>query len=363
MTTSTTTSNSSGGKRAAKQETPPALALASGKAPDFDIMKKAAEVHGLKAPAGTGETATRELLGMLRTRMAELNEGIEDDQQLQCNVCGERSTEHTEFCPFCGDLGIAPDGVEPPPATAVAATISKLPEVAPKRDTQAAMVDLGKTLDAALEELQRLKQSIVDTSYDMGVVIQRIHDQQLFKARGFDSFKQFADSNELSVSRGTAYQLMGLVEKFTREDYQALGYRKLRTIGLLDAGDRKAALDDAKSGGGKSVREVDETVRAKRESAEKPRAAGVRPGAPPKGSKVTVLAKVDAKPRELRFKSAKSGASLPSAAKVSQLVADAYAEVELEGGVFLRIGLRVSGKDLVGLSAEFKRNTDLAAAQ
>lgn len=358
----TSTSTSSTSKRS-KQDVPPPLALASGKAPDFDIMKKAAEVHGIKVPAGTGETATRELLGLLRTRMAELNEGIEDDQQLQCNVCGERSTEHTEFCPFCGDLGIAPDGAEPPPP-AQAATISKLPEVAPKRDTQAAMTELGKTLDAALEELNRLKQSIVDTSYDMGVVIQRIHDQQLFKARGFDSFKQFCDSNELSVSRGTAYQLMGLVEKFTREDYQQLGYRKLRTIGLLDTGDRKAALDEAKQG--KSVREVDETVRAKRESTEKPHAgapAGARPGAPPKGSKVTVLAKVDAKPRELRFKSAKSGASLASAAKVSQLVADAYAEVELEGGVFLRIGLRVSGKDLVGLSAEFKRNTDLAAAQ
>lgn len=360
MTTSTSTTSSTG-KRSKQQEAPPPLALASGKAPDFDIMKKAAEVHGLKVPAGTGESATRELLGILRTRMAELNEGVDDDQQLQCHKCGERSTEHTEFCPFCGDLGIAPDGAEPPPAQA--ATISKLPEAAPKRDTEAAMVELGKTLDAALEELNRLKQSIVDSSYDMGVVIQRIHDQQLFKARGFDSFKQFADSNELSVSRGTAYQLMGLVEKFTREDYQTLGYRKLRTIGLLDAGDRKAAVDEAKQG--KSVREVDETVRAKRESAEKPRAGapGVRAGAPPKGSKVTVLAKVDAKPRELRFKSAKSGTSLASAAKVSQVVADAYAEVELDGGVFLRIGLRVSGKDLVGLSAEFKRNTDLAAAQ
>lgn len=343
----------------------PPLVLAKGQPPDVEAMRRAAEVHGVKVPAGFApgatpellESATRELLGLMRVKMVELNAEIEDDQQLQCHECGERSTEDTEWCPFCGDLGIAPEGEVP--ARAINANISNLPEVAPKRNVDVAVAQLGSKLDAALAKLVELKGSILDSSYDMGLVCKQIHDEQLFKARGFDSFKQFADSAELTISRSTAYQLMGLVEKFTRETYQELGYRKLRTIAVLESGDRDKVVAEARSNGGSSVREIDEKVRERRGAgSEKSRPAQ---SAPPKNPRVTLLTKLDGKPRELRFKSSKSGAPIGSAAKVSQFVGDAYAEVELDGGVFLRIGLRVSGRDLIGLSAEFRRDEELAA--
>lgn len=337
----------------------PPMVLANGQVPDLDAMRRAAEIHKVKVPSGTGDAATRELLGLLRMKMDELNEETEEDMQLQCDQCGERSTEDTDWCPFCGDLGTAPDGVVPS-AIVGASNISSLPEVAPKRDVDGAVAALGSKLDAAIARLHVLKHSIVDTSYEMGLVCKEIHDKQLFKARGFDSFKQFAESSELTISRSTAYQLMALVEKFTKETYHELGYRKLRTIAVLGSGEREQVVAEARESGS-SVREIDENVRERRgiPAPEKNRPA---PTAPKSSSKVTILTKLDGKPRELRFKSSKTGAPIGSAAKVSQFVGDAYAEVELEGGVFIRIGLRVSGRDLIGLSAEFRRAEELAAA-
>lgn len=341
------------------------LVLGNGVKPDLEVMRKAAAVFKLPVPSGKGDSAARELVGALRVKIAQLTADVPDGQQLHCEECGERSTDDTEYCPFCGDMGIAPEDEEPKNVTAAA--ISKLPEVSPQRDVEGAMTTLSQQLQMKLDEFQQLKSRVVDTTYEMGEICRDIHDRQLFKAKGFDSFKQFADSGVLPVSRTTAYALIKIVENFTREQYQELGYKKLRTIGLLDSGEERDKVI-ASTTRSTPTREVEQKVKAVKDAKEAkerrtPAKEERQPSSPPpKQGKVTLLTTVDGKPRELRFKSAKTSMPLGSAGKITQYDQHAYAEIELDGGVFLRIGLRVSGRDLVGLSAEFRRVEEQQAA-
>ena len=199
----------------------------------------------------------------------------------------------------------------------------------------------------------------------MGEICRDIHDRQLYKAKGYDSFKQFAEAGELPVARTTAYSLIKIVEQFSREQYGELGYKKLRTIGLLESGEDRERLVSETRQKGSGARELEAEVKQRRRG-EPPEQSRPATSAPPKtgDGKVTLLTKIDGKPKELRFKSAKNGAPLGSAGKVSQWDKHAYAEIDLGGGTYLRIGLRVSGRDLVGLSAEFKRvEEEVPAAQ
>ena len=335
----------------------PQVVLANGSTPQLSVMKKAAGVLGVKLPATKGESFMRELLGSLRLKITQLNADVPAAQQLVCEECGERSTEDTEYCPFCGDMGIAADDAEPQPVAASA--LSKLPEVSPRRDVEGGVANLEQQLSTAMARFIDLKKEVVDTTYEMGMICREIHELQLYKARGYTSFKQFAEANELPIARTTAYSLMRIVEQFSREEYNELGYKKLRTIGVLESGEREQAVAEAKDA---SSRELEQRVKSKRssgaaakESSSAEKRDKLKEPLPAKATEVTLLTKLDGKPRELKFKSAKTGLGLASAGKISQYDAHAYAEVELSPDVYLRIGLRVNGRDLVGLSADFCR--------
>lgn len=338
------------------------LALANGIAPDFEAMRKAAEILGVEPPAGEGEVATRELLGALRMKMRELLKPVPVDQQLVCQKCGERSTDATDFCPFCGDAGIAEEeaDLQPAAATGIAETEQAAPAVTV--DVEAKLAELGTELDDRLAKLNELKRSFVATTYDMGVLVKEIHDKQLFKARGYDSFKAFAEK-ELPFARTTAYHMISVVERFDRKTYNEIGFKRLRTIASVDDTEERARLvEEAKSGA--SSREIDQKVSAGREkktSTKRGTAPVVEaktastPAPAAEKRPVTVLGTVDDKPRAVTFKSAKTGLELKSAAKVTMMDADAYAEIEVSEGVFIQIALRVEGKDLTGVTAKFVR--------
>lgn len=345
-TTSTTTSK----KKQQQAEVP--LALANGFPPDLDAMKRAAVVLKVPAPAGNGEAPMRELLGALRLEMKKRLKPVPKGDQLVCQQCGERSTDDTDFCPFCGDQGVADDEALPEQG------ISSAPVLEPERDVEGALSNLAGELDDRLARLSELKLGLVDSTYDMGVLVKEIHDRQLYKAKGYDNFKQFAEK-ELPFSRQTAYQLVQITEKFDKKTYLEVGFRKLKTIASIDdSAERDRALSQAKSGVSARALEGDTASNGKRPArtagpTERGKTRAAAP--PPEDGKVTLLGKLDGKAREVQFKSVKSGGPLQSAGKVTMVVADAYGEIEIAHDVFLRIGLRVSGKDLVGLSAELVR--------
>jgi hypothetical protein len=353
MTTTSTSSKSSRKAPQQQQQEPPPLVLANGIPPVLDAMKRAAVVFKIPVPAGSSEAAQRELVGALRLKMKELLAPVPKASQLVCQKCGERSTEDTEYCPFCGDLGIGE-------ADTQGAGISNAPGAEPTQDVDGKLSNLAGELTEKLERISALKLSVVDSSYDMGVLIKEIHDRQLWKVKGYLNFKLFAE-RELPFSRSTAYQLVQVVERFDKKTYLEVGFRKLRTIAAVDdEGTREQLLADAKSGA--STREIDEKTRpasskknGKKDSGKVEAAGDKRAEAPPSEERVTVLGRIDGKPKEAKFKSAKDGKRISSAGKVTMFVADAYAEVEITEDVYLRVGLRVSGKDIIGLSTEFVR--------
>jgi hypothetical protein len=335
----------------AKKQQQQGLELANGTLADPVAMRRAAEILGIDLGSGKSELADRELLGALRIEIRELLKPVAPDDQLVCQKCGERSTDATEFCPYCGDGGI--DNVGPVTGIAPAGASTTA------QDVEVVVTALNLELEARLTRLAELAKTFGDCNYEMGCVVKEIHDRQLFKAKGYDSFKAFAES-ELPFSRATAYHMIGLVEKFDRETYAKLGYKKLRLIvSVNDSEEREKIVASANRG--TSAREIQRTV-----SATKAARSGSSP-APAKELKgselsvasepkpVTVLTKVDGTTRTVGFRSAKTGDAIKSAGKVVMIDADAYAEIEVGDGVFIQVALKITGKDITGLVAKYVR--------
>jgi endogenous inhibitor of DNA gyrase (YacG/DUF329 family) len=87
----------------AKTESTDELKLPSGKMASADALRAGLKKLGVSSD----EMPMGELLGAMRLRLAEVigERRLTDDSLLKCPACGEASTDDTEFCPFCGDLG------------------------------------------------------------------------------------------------------------------------------------------------------------------------------------------------------------------------------------------------------------------
>ena len=411
-------------KAAAAKEPPPFTLAKPGVAPDVGAMQRAAEAMGLPLPKGFNDEdvdrdlVNRQLLGTIRAKVKELLKPIPTDDQLICVKCKERSTDATEFCPYCGDTGVDekpdPEAIAAAEAEAEAAAASALefptepdPEPDPEpdteedesedeededesedegavdvddghipaevvpagaalapapRDTDEALMKLEGELTDRLTRLSSLKWNTVDNTYEMGLLVKEIQDRQLYRARGYGSFSQFA-AKELPISRQTAYQMVQIVEQFTKQEFLDVGFRKLKTIaGLEEGAKKKQLLADAKAGA--PAREVERKA-AEIKPPSKPRAsngvakpasAAAKPVAPAAENRVTLLTQLDGKVREVPFKDGGTGALLASAGKVTMHNANAYAEIEIGDDVFLRIAVKTKGRDLIGLTTEFVRS-------
>lgn len=335
------------------------LLLAKGLSPDSDAMRRAAAEFGLEVPTTQGEAADRELLGALRIKVRALLRPIPRNSQLECQKCGERSTNATEFCPFCGDPGIdeSDDGSVAAEVVEQGVGIATTPSASPPRNLDAAMAELETKLVERLQKITSLGDSAVGNTWEMGQAVKEIHDQQLFKARGYQSFRQFAD-RELPMKRQTAYRLMQIVERFDRETFIKAGFSRLNEIVDAPPASRAKLLAEAKSG--TSTRDLRVQSRPKKAI---PKSTERQSAPPPADGKVTVLAKIDGKPKQIGFKSLKAGGPIPFAGKVKRMTADAYADVELTPDVFVRIALRTSGEDLIGLTVSFVRAKEPVAAE
>lgn len=222
------------------------------------------------------------------------------------------------------------------------------------KDVDAALQVQATELDRVLEDINRLKRNAVTLSYDIGQKCREIRDKQLFKARGHTSFKEFAET-ELPFRRESALQLIAIVEKHTREEYEQIGFSKLRIISAVnDNGTREELLEAARNGASK--RELTERV-----SGPTPKKGKEKDPAEEKGERITLLGKIGAKRQVVSLKSAPNGEAVPHAGTfyAKGLVSNAYGEIEISEGVFLRIGLKVSAtNELKGFTTRFVRASD-----
>jgi hypothetical protein len=380
---------------------------------DRVAMAKAAGLLGVAIPVG--EHADAELLGALRMKIQRLLKDIPKDDHLVCTQCDEFSTEATPFCPFCGDDGTSdvevsavmpamtrePDDeteddaediefdepetvVEPEAVPAAAAEVVEKKQPKKKAEKPAAIVkpepvkplaqDLSEDMKALKVELDEIVAKIVEytsvtigATYDMGLLLKQIHDRTMYRAYGFDNFKKFVE-NSLPLSRQTVHQLVALVEQFDRKAFEEFGYRKLKAISGLVGESRSEVLAAARNATAAEVDAMVANVKRKARPAlsavgdaeATPTSSRAKQPAPVSNGKVTLLAKLDSKPLEVKLISAKSGKPVTSAGRISYQVADAYGDIELAEGVHMRIALRITGKDISGFTVQYVRAAEAA---
>lgn len=300
--------------------------------------------------------------------------------------CKEVSTYETDFCPFCGDLGL-PRGtaiITTPPATMPEPVVAAEPydeeplppsdvPVPDGDDSDAQPVvadpvvevlppvsggDKTADLDAAVRRIQVLKNDWAQNTYDLALELKRVQDDELFKVRGFENFGAWAVA-EVGLSRSLAYELAKVPREFDRNTYLEVGSTKMRLIaGIEDPAVQKKALEDAKAGASKRELERTYTTRTVtreapvKESGKGKAAPAPEPtkprDAPKKGTEIHLLLKLNGKAMLHPFVSVKTGREIKTFAE------DSYVELRLSDNVVLHLAPKfgADGKTMVGITVK-----------
>jgi hypothetical protein len=327
-----------------------ALVLADGKTrANGDAMRRAAKHLGVTVPKTRSASSDAELLGALRMEISKRLAKLAETDHVVCARCKEIATDDTEFCPYCGDEGedSKAEIVEASPVGISRASQAPVPQRA------------EEALDERLRRIVELKKSAVGLSYDIGIELKAIRDQQLFRARGYQDFKSFA-VKELPFTRESAQQLIRIVEQHSREEYTTIGYAKLREIAAVTEPTAKAQLvEEARKGA--TVGQIKERAASLTgKVAPATTSSGSRPApSPEKGEKITLLGKVGARSQVLKFHNVETGEVLDHAGVFKTYMPNSYGELEIADGVFLRVGLRTSADNkLEGLTVRFVRSEE-----
>jgi hypothetical protein len=322
---------------ATKKAAPKGLVLHNGKATaDVEAMAKALAIFGM----ATVPKKPAEVLMTLRQVLANKLKDLDSDAKVRCEACGEVGTDDTDFCPFCGDKG---DVGEDEPEVVVEEAVV---EGAAPESTSAAIAAADQQLQARIERIIRLKSDISGNSYDLGLEIVAIQTEQLWKARGHKSFKDFVEA-DLGMSRALAYRLMDVTQKHSREEFMVIGSTKLALISSIkDDEEREKVLEEARQGA--STRTVEARARASKGKA--PAAAKAAEAPPKKANEITLLAKVNGKATTYGWRSASTGRPL------KEHKDDSYVELELAENVRQRIALKVDREGaILGVTVQFLR--------
>jgi hypothetical protein len=134
---------------------------------------------------------------------------------------------------------------------------------------------------ALQREAERLTRSIVDrlrdvtgAFWEIGTLLERIQNQKLYAALGYDSFRAYVDG-ALSVAATQAYTMIRVVRSYTRSDAEALGLGRAaelisyaKALGDIDPGQlvREGAAIGDKPLREASLREIQAAARAEREA-------------------------------------------------------------------------------------------------
>jgi hypothetical protein len=87
------------------------------------------------------------------------------------------------------------------------------------------------TVMTLMAQLRGLKRTLNRQFYDAGIVLQKLSDPDLYKAKGYGSFESFIErevERELSIGRGLAHDLVQIARLFQRAPAEELGLDRLR---------------------------------------------------------------------------------------------------------------------------------------
>lgn len=350
------------------------LLLKDGRTPASDgALTRALHRYDLPVPATTAEK-----LAAVRTSLeASLKEKLsahtcapdcDDPAKTRCPMvvcaCTEVSTLETDFCPFCGDLGLPLDGQQLPDSPATQPLpVSALEQVfdpyvvADGEVLPPVPADKAAALDAAVARIERLKGDINKHTWELAAELKRVQDDELYKVRGYENFGAWA-VGEVQLSRSLAYELVRVAAHFDKDTYLEVGSTKLRLIaGIEDPEQREAALEDAKAGASKRQLEAAHTSRAvtrdapapepTKKFAPAPEVTSARE-VPKKGNEIQLLVKLNGRATTHPFLSAKTSR------EIKEYAEDAYVELRLADNVVLHMAPKFDrdGKKLVGLTVK-----------
>ena len=342
--------------------------------PDPAVMDLLAGTYNVKLPKATGSKVKT-----LREAILKQLEDTPKDDWIRCDTCLELATMDGDRCPFCGDLGNEPgaDDKASPAASAEAESEEPTPESeepTPDPDSPSDADESGSEvldeeetrlvaaridLDERIERITELKRDIAGKGWDLGREILAIFNDELWKVRGHASFKAFVEA-DLSISRVLAYDLMTAAEQFKREDFLAVGQSKIVMIAKLPPGQRKEALEGAKSGD-LSYRDLRGRAKeANRGTAKGGAGGGKRDGEPEEEPEeqeeldlgdeepeegFTLLARVDDDPVTVSWRKEGTGRKVKANTRIAlyenaESMPDFYAELSLpEADVGIRVAL------------------------
>lgn len=87
------------------------------------------------------------------------------------------------------------------------------------------------TVMSLLAQLRELKRTLNRQFYEAGLVLQKLSDPELYKAKGYGSFESFVEreiERELSIGRSLVHDLVQIVRVFQRGPAEELGLERLR---------------------------------------------------------------------------------------------------------------------------------------
>jgi len=190
-----------------------------------------------------------------------------EDALVGCNICNNDGPEFDEdgvlipACPYCGVL-FAPTAAE-----TIAVHVPHAeggPKIAKKGGAKSGEIvpltpDQQKALNERIEKVKALRTNIAADSYDMGVELNQINDEGLWKAMGVSSFFEFCQKH-LDVSRSLAYKYMLCAREYSKEIFLGLGVKKAELIASAPE-EFRAPLMDAATKEGKSHTELQSALR------------------------------------------------------------------------------------------------------
>lgn len=355
--------------------------------PDITTMDELSGVYSVKLPKAKGAKVRR-----LREAIIKALRDIEPDVWIRCDVCHEVATEDVDRCPFCGDLGgseegqdAAPapspepqeepnvdvngdfdldadepeitdgdDGIEPeifdePDATPTVEVITPVVTGELMTTEETAMLNARADLDKRVERITELKRNIAGGGWDLGREIFTIYKEELWKARGHQSFRAFIEA-DLSIAKSLAYSLMDSAQNFKRADFLAVGQSKIVLIAKLPLGkERDDALEGAKAGDF-SYRDLAAKTRAsggkgKKDKKPKPPANEGSDNVPEDEGGFTMVSRVDDDPITIPWRSVETGRKVKAHNHIGRVEdyeesPDCYAELELaEANISIRFAL------------------------
>jgi hypothetical protein len=190
-------------------------------------------------------------------------------------------------------------------------------------------------LEQAEAEIATLQADVKRNAFKLGVVIMRVHEGELWKAKGYGDFAQWV-GKETQITRQYAYDLMKLTKEFDEETFVKAGPGKLLPLlAVKDAEKREELVTAATNGASaKTIR----TAAASAKGKGKGKAPAREPGkaAPAKEDGLTFVGKIAKRPESHSFRSKDTGRP------IKHFAPGAYVEIEIARDVVLRIGLDVT---------------------